>query len=186
MRILFLLTILTALNTSGIAQSYYPLKAGNEWQLKFAGAFNPSGEAFMISKVLNEKVEIQGKSYFQIESTSYSKADDKGGFSNTSYARVDDDGNVYGFNSKEEKEETLMFPGNLSIGQTWKTAQGEMTVIDLDGTLETPEKSYTGCVIGEIENNGVKILSYVKEGIGVIGAKTNGQLMMYLSDYDLK
>ena len=56
-------------------------------------------------------------------------------------------------------------------------------IIDLNATIETPEKTYTGCIAISTEENGM--ISYAKKGIGPVAITMGGKLMAYLYEYKL-
>ena len=186
MKFLLFIILTNTISSVVMSQSYLPLESGNEWHMEFAGIFNKSGAAYSIIKVLEEKVEVNGLEYFQVQSTSFSNSEIADGFSITTYARLDTEGNIYGYEPKTSNKETLMYPGVAKIGTTWNSAQGNMKVVALDDTLKTPKKAYTNCLVVEVENQGMIMRSYAKKGIGLVGMEMNGQLMMFLDDYELK
>ncbi|MEM9857681.1 MAG: hypothetical protein AAF843_10005 [Bacteroidota bacterium] len=166
-----------------LSQSIYPMEHGNEWRMKYANEFDQTGETYMISKILENKKEIGGKNYYQIKTTVYSTKEAKEGISNTSFIRTDADGNLMGITNQTSTEEEIMLPEELSIGKTWIGDQGVNKVIDLNATIETPEKSYTGCVAISTGENAM--ISYWKKGIGPVAIIINGKLMAYLYEYEL-
>ncbi len=168
-----------------IGQSIYPIEHGNEWRMKFAGQFDQTGETYTISKILDSKKEINGKKYYQIASTVYTTKAAETGFSSTSYSRTDTDGNLVGMTNDKTTEEQMMMPAKLKVDQTWITDQGENKVIDMNASIETPEKTYNGCIAVAINQGGTEMISYTKEGIGPVAITVNGQLMAYLYEYKL-
>lgn len=180
-----LLGVFTLLSTLAIGQSYFPLSAGNTWTMQLDGVFNASGEAYTKIEVLPETTSKNGKTYYKVRSTMYSNPGDEDGFSTTTLARAAQDGNIYGFVPSLSDQEELMMPATLSQGTSWSTDQGTNTVISMSGSVETPAKTYTNCVVVEIEGEEANMKVYLKKGIGYVATEMNGALMMYMSDYDV-
>ncbi len=180
-----ILVFIILFSIPSIGQSIYPIEHGNEWRMKFVGQFDQTGETYTISKILDSKKEINGKKYYQIASTVYTTKAAETGFSSTSYSRTDSDGNLVGMTNDKTTEEQMMMPAKLKLDQTWMTDQGENKVIDMNASIETPKKTYSGCIAVAINQGGTSMISYTKEGIGPVAITMNEQLMAYLYEYKL-
>ncbi len=185
MRIL-LATLFVAVFTmsSVVAQDYFPIKKGASWQYEYYGDFNQSGEAHFKVEVMDDMREVNGQSYFQIRSESFTKKGAESGFSVTSYVRKAADGTILGFNEKLSDEEFIFLPNSLEVGQNWDSEGSKVEIVDLNASIKTPEKTYTDCMVLKMDTGDSSMLSYYKKGVGLVAMEAQGKLMAYLSNYE--
>ncbi|WBA40687.1 hypothetical protein [Hymenobacter canadensis] len=118
--------------------------------------------------------------YVKIRNYSWGKID-------TSYIR-EDNNNYYHFNRKL-KNESILLPKNVKLGQTWFEADNSWSykIIGIDEKLTTPAKRYKKLVVVEC----IQLLNrdkekfkmyhmYYAEGVGLIASVNNGNLTSYL------
>lgn len=137
-----------------------------------------NGELFT-EQFLDKKLDTNGHSYY-IRIRAYTHRND------TSYFRGTDDN----FVSLDRKtlSETIVIPKKPFVGQTWEGAEGnwKYVVKDIDASLVTPAKNYTGLVnieaiqqTGADKNKFKKYNNFYARGIGYVGSVIDDRLFTY-------
>ncbi len=165
---------------------YFPIKPGFTWTYGYtaefqAGMKNPT----YTLEVTDEGYEKNGEAYLSMKQKSFGD-DDQAKVDMTMYARVDDDGNMYSFIPQIMEKEGLAMPSDLSEGKSWEVSKvGKATVLDMNGSVKTPAKSYDDCLVVETDlGGGSKMVSYYVKGIGSVATEMDGKLMIYLVEYN--
>jgi hypothetical protein len=172
MKNLTLLSLLIGFCASVYAQHpYYPLKKGAVYTYAYSKTFY-EGQGIDVSKMnmhvktLNETKAVNGNTYMITETSTGMGTD-----ALRSYIRQKPDGSVAGM-TEGEKTESIFLPASPSKGDTWTSSTGgakaKVTIIDLDGSIRTPLKDYTGCLVMESSQDGMATRSYFQKGVGLV------------------
>jgi len=158
---------------------YYPLEKGKVWTYEYEEMFSNGSDQMSKIEVLKETKTINGKEYM-IMQTSMGSGDNFNVIQ-TSYTRYGDNGAIYAIN-EGTNEEGLVFPGlPISEGKSWSVTQSgfEVTskIVDMNGSVETSNNSFSDCIVIESQQQNTKARSYVKKGVGMvaIGVFMNGE-----------
>jgi hypothetical protein len=187
-KINLILVLMVIWNYSFGQSSFFPIKKGAVLTYAYGkelyqGHNVDVSQLRMTVKILNETKVINGKDYFILETSS-------AGSTFRSYLRIGRDGSVLGMREDETKESILM-KKSLAVGDSWTTTQmgSKITnkVIDLDGTIKTPNKIYMKClVIQQSYDDGNVLTGYYQENLGSVAVTlTTGdgeKLFNYLID----
>lgn len=170
--------------------SFFPLDPGKVYTLKYSETFNDKDEDQMLkTEVLSETEQINGKEYAVVE-TSYGP---DGNYTVVSliYMRTSEDGSIVTLNTKDQSKEQLFLSYPLEVGKTWEnvteTYSTTIKIVDLNGSITTPNKTYTNCLVLESIMGSTKTRSYMKKDMGTIATTVfvdnEEKLMVYTVDY---
>ena len=157
---------------SVVAQNdYFPLKKGTKITYAYSEEMY-SGQNIDVSKlkmtikVLDETKVIDGNNYMISETSMGAMAGNI-----KTFLRIDESGAIVGKQGEEGKESILM-KKELEVGDSWETNRGGAVstnkVIDLAGTIKTPLKTYTDCLVVEGNDSRSVTKAYFKKGIGMV------------------
>jgi hypothetical protein len=160
------------LNNEG--QTYYPIGSENSI-FRYFGSDN-----FVKHKDIPEKKTINGKIY-SLRQIEYS-------WGNSVITYLREENNTIFYYDEKSDSENVILPNGVMAGYTWVNTDEswEYLIVDLNGKLKTPEKTYTGLLVikaiqtkNRDENKLSEYLNYYQKGIGKIASVGNGQLLTY-------
>lgn len=172
MKKLFIVLLLVKFCHYSFGQSsYYPLKKGETLTYAYGkelyqGQNIDVSQRRMTVKILDEPQAINGKDYFVVETTSNGVATDV-----KSYLRVGGDGAILGI-QEGETQESIIMKKSPAVGDTWVTNRGGIqstsSILELDGTIKTPAKTFENCLVLESVQNGSTTKGYFQRGLGMV------------------
>lgn len=155
---------------------YYPLAPGNAWTYK-----NPDGS--FEDNISDEKFTYKGVDYLQ----NIRKYSD--GTANISCYRIENDGTVY-YLDTESFYESIEIPAIPRKSFTWTSTDNKWKyeIVDIHTELKTPGHTFKDCLAIKAERDRVKevYINYYSKGIGFVGSRMNGELIVYLMKWKLK
>ena len=120
-------------------------------------------------KVKESTHKINGKDYI-VFSNSYGS---NGGFKfvNDSYVRVGEEGDIFMLNENKIGE-SISMKKEIKLGDSWPSNKGgvttTLTVVALDGEINTPHKTYSNCLVLEGQERDMITRSFFQENIGMV------------------
>ncbi len=185
----FALTLLFTINTLSAQNKYYPLEKGKTWNYKYDGSFSGQPDQTSEVKLLDEAKTINGNEYFAMQTSLNTN-----GINNvlqTIFVRNGSNGSVVGVMNAEQNTEHILFPSKPWAEQTSWTSNAmgmsvTSTIVDTDGSVVTPEKTFSNCLVVVVDLGETKSKTYLQAGIGLVAVSLiiNGEekLMQYLID----
>jgi hypothetical protein len=167
-----LILFLTGFSNYIYCQSnYYPLEKGQVFTFAFGDDFN-NGDSGLRSKIefLESTTTINGKEYF-VSQNSFGK---DGNFTVVGkfYTRIGQNGSIYVLDSEDSSKESLTLDQPLSVGKSWEQSNmGTNTtvkVVDMNGSIKTPNKTYSNCLVLESIEQGNTYRSYFQKDVGSV------------------
>lgn len=178
----YLVITLLLYSCNSDTQNYSPKNPGSKWTY----VMTPDGS--FEDNITDHKLKHNNQYYFQsIRRYSWGAAD-------TSYFRIGKDGTVY-YLDQESKQESIEVPSQPKLSFKWTSSDKvwQYEIIELNATLKTPKKEFANCLvikaeqISDRDKNKLPIyFNYYSKSIGYVGSEVDGQLMAYLSKWELK
>jgi hypothetical protein len=167
---------------------YYPLKKGTIQIFKYSNTFSTTAEQKAKIEFLPETIEINRDSYFVYEMSLGSE----GNYEpvQKTYIKNGDNGSIIGIINTESTEEAVMFPEKpWKVGTTWTSEIMGMsttgTIIEMAGSIKTPETTFTDCLVIEYDFGESKTISYFQKDVGLVAvsilSEGKEKLVQYLS-----
>jgi hypothetical protein len=181
---LYLLTFAVMLGQN----PYYPLEKGQVQIFKYGDDFLSSPDQKAKIEILNDMKKIEGKEYFMNQSSLSTGGDYN--IMQTVYVRDGNNGSIFGIIDLNNPTESVMFPERpWKVGTSWTSESMGMssigTIISLNGSIVTPEKTFTGCLVIEYQLGETKTLSYFQKDVGMVAVSMSiegeDKLVQYLS-----
>jgi hypothetical protein len=165
------------------AQDYFPIEKGSETTFQYTEMFSKNGLTSMVMRIGEDEKTVRGQDYLEVITEMASGGGN--GFSNSSFVRMTDEGLV-GLPTESSQKEELMMPNKFEAGKSWSTSQGTVEIVQTNGSITTPNGSYSDCLVLKSSMEGGGTLSYYQDGIGLVamGMDQGGKftLMAYLAE----
>lgn len=188
---LIFLTIFLLFNLKGNTQNqFYPLAKGKKWIYKYSESFSNTPGQKSIAEILRESQTINGKEYLVIQTSL--GTDESSSVIQSAYVRNGDNGSILGIDdAKQTKEYTFLPEKPWNKGTSWQSDingnSTTSTIVNINGNITTPEKTYTNCLVVEVNSGQTLIRSYYKENIGIVAVSliisNDEKLLQYLISY---
>ena len=169
-RMPFLMMFILSLGLASNAQSaFFPLKKGEVQIYKYTDAFNMGNNDLRFkTETLNTTESINGKEYLVVQSSYGSK--EPYNLVSTQYMRILDNGSIMGVEKNESEQYFLEYP--LIVGKSWtQIANGvtvTMKIVDLNGSIQASGKTYSNCLVLEMNSTDNRTKSYFQEDRGLV------------------
>lgn len=167
--LLMTITLMAVWTYSNGQSKFFPLTKGTTWVYSFGKEIyggTPYEYYTNKVKILDITETIGGIEYFVSETSTGSGNDNRTTI--TTYFRFGKDGSIISKSDKTAKELVAM-KKDPNVGDTYESRQGGTSkVINLNASIKTENKTYTGCLLIETIENQTIFRTYYQKHIGMV------------------